>query len=123
MLEMNPQVRDLWVAALRSGDYKQGRGQLRKNDRYCCLGVLCDLHRIETGLGKWIVDTYKTDKSAAGIRDYLPQTVVQWAGLEERNSSVDSFLRETNPTVNGNALSRLNDDGSTFAQIADLIAI
>lgn len=37
-----------WIEALRSGKYKQGKGQLKQDDRYCCLGVLqeitnCDL--------------------------------------------------------------------------------
>lgn len=31
-----------WVEALRSGKYKQGRGQLKDTqDQYCCLGVAC----------------------------------------------------------------------------------
>lgn len=38
-------LRKKWVAALRSGKYQQGRGQLKYNPdrvaRYCCLGVLC----------------------------------------------------------------------------------
>jgi hypothetical protein len=29
-----------WLAALRSGKYKQGRGQLQHSGKYCCLGVL-----------------------------------------------------------------------------------
>jgi hypothetical protein len=29
-----------WVAALRSGEYKQGREALMRGDKYCCLGVL-----------------------------------------------------------------------------------
>ena len=37
-------IKQKWVAALRSGDYKQGRGYLRTIDNeYCSLGVLCDL--------------------------------------------------------------------------------
>ena len=32
-----------WVAALRSGEYKQTQGQLWSGDGFCCLGVLCDL--------------------------------------------------------------------------------
>lgn len=35
-----------WVAALRSGKYKQGAGCLRSYNYgyvYCCLGVLCDI--------------------------------------------------------------------------------
>lgn len=37
-------LRSAWLAALRSGEYKQGRKALR-TDRggFCCLGVLCDV--------------------------------------------------------------------------------
>lgn len=41
---MDAELKTKWVAALRSGKYEQGRGQLRTiNDLYCCLGVLGDL--------------------------------------------------------------------------------
>ena len=50
---MKKRVKKLWVEALRSGGYKQGRKRLRYGDTYCCLGVLCDLYRKETGEGKW----------------------------------------------------------------------
>lgn len=40
---MDREWRDEWVRALRSGEFKQGRGQLRHAGRYCCLGVLCQL--------------------------------------------------------------------------------
>lgn len=34
-----------WVEALESGKYEQGMGQLRNsNNRYCCLGVACDVN-------------------------------------------------------------------------------
>ena len=42
-----------WIAALRSGEYKQGRSYLRDGAEYCCLGVLCDVYRKETGKGEW----------------------------------------------------------------------
>lgn len=29
---MNPHIKQLWLTALRSGDYKQGKSQLRTND-------------------------------------------------------------------------------------------
>jgi hypothetical protein len=38
---MNKQLRDEWVKALRSGEYKQARKTLQHGDAYCCLGVLC----------------------------------------------------------------------------------
>lgn len=44
---MNPEIKAKWVAALRSGEYLQGTGQLLNTysgaSKYCCLGVLCDL--------------------------------------------------------------------------------
>lgn len=36
-----------WLAALRSGVYKQGKKHLCLNDRYCCLGVACDVQNVE----------------------------------------------------------------------------
>ena len=39
-----PLIEKVWIPALRSGDYKQGKGRLRDSkDRFCCLGVACDL--------------------------------------------------------------------------------
>ena len=35
--------RHVWVAALRSGSYRQARRVLRRNDRFCCLGVAEDV--------------------------------------------------------------------------------
>ena len=40
---MAPELKAKWVAALRSGKYKQGKGTLYKGGKHCCLGVL---HRI-----------------------------------------------------------------------------
>ena len=42
---MKREVKDKWIAALRSGKYKQGTGCLRDIDSnaFCCMGVLCDI--------------------------------------------------------------------------------
>jgi hypothetical protein len=43
---MNVEMKQKWVAALRSGNYKQGEGRLRDSRNcYCCLGVLCDISK------------------------------------------------------------------------------
>lgn len=73
---MNPEVKAKWIAALRSGEYKQGFYQLRQSDgRSCCLGVLCDLHAKETK-GEWMDGYYLGEWSR------LPAPVIIWAGLE-----------------------------------------
>lgn len=43
-----------WVAALRGGNYKQCFGEVRSNkgDKFCALGVLCDL-RAKKGVAVW----------------------------------------------------------------------
>lgn len=83
---MNKEVKTLWLEALRSDKYKQGKmclGKVSKgNNLYCCLGVLCEIaheHGIVTktentqnGLHRFVYD---------GQEQYLPPTVVKWAGL------------------------------------------
>lgn len=60
---MDAELKNAWIEALRSGEYEQGRKQLRyvavgndnDNDdapRYCCLGVLADL-LVKRGEGRW----------------------------------------------------------------------
>lgn len=46
---MDKKIARKWTEALRSGEYRQGKGTLKtKNGRYCCLGVLCDIQNIPT---------------------------------------------------------------------------
>lgn len=41
---MDKELKTKWVAALRSGKYKQGRGEYRSDDGcYCALGVLLNV--------------------------------------------------------------------------------
>lgn len=100
---MDQKIKDRWVEALRSGEYEQGRGALKSGDRFCCLGVLCDLF-VKDGLGTWGQDLF-------GSNGYLPPVVVAWAGLRNKSPAVDSLT-----------LTCLNDTFKTnFTQIADLI--
>ena len=46
-MAMNPEVKQKWIDALRSGKYEQGSEKLRSVSGYCCLGVLCDLYAQE----------------------------------------------------------------------------
>lgn len=44
---MDKNIKKLWVEALRSGKYKQGKNYLHRvidgENRFCCLGVLCKI--------------------------------------------------------------------------------
>ncbi|QGT54331.1 hypothetical protein b3_0087 [Synechococcus phage B3] len=41
---MKQEIKEKWVAALRSGEYQQTTGCLRSSEGFCCLGVLTDLY-------------------------------------------------------------------------------
>lgn len=108
---MNREIKKKWIAALRSGDYLQGRGVLRTRDSsYCCLGVLCDIYSKETGINFW--ETIDDGKfSFMKSRDILPKVVSEWAEVD-RNGSYD---------VEKNCLAYLNDKGKDFNYIANII--
>jgi hypothetical protein len=123
---MNPEIKAQWVAALRSGDYVQGRGRLRTSwgslqpHEFCCLGVLCDLAAKE-GQGTWLDRFYTNDdlsvifKPVVGLstETMLPRSVAQWAGMTCKDAE--------DPEIEGVPLSGHNDDGKNFKEIADLI--
>lgn len=104
---MNPEIKALWLAALRSGEYQQAEGMLRSDVGFCCLGVLCDLHA-KAGLGAWDELSYENTV------DLLPDIVAKWAELGNSPCINDALLVDLNDGVNGY-------EQRTFVQIADLI--
>ena len=135
---MNKEIMQKWVAALRSGKYKQTDGKLRSYEpdecgkySYCCLGVLCELHRLEQGAGEWgtAPATRLSSETTAydGQPDTLPISVRDWAGLR-MSSPVVYFALDEDSLDNlpderrEHELTYLNDDASWyFTQIADVI--
>jgi hypothetical protein len=100
---MKEEIKNLWVEALRSGNYKQRVGGLKPwNDGFCCLGVLCDISK----QGKWKEEQYLNND------EYLPNKVREWAGM----NSCSGYI----PTMR-DCLSLMNDHGMSFEQIADII--
>ncbi len=106
---MKHDIKKKWVEALRSGDYVQASGQLKNEDAFCCLGVLCDLW-IKEEDGSW---GYGLDHTVPPGRAMLIGGVVDWSGCAG------------NPFVDFNSdrrsLAGLNDQGETFETIATLI--
>jgi hypothetical protein len=104
---MNAELRKQWVAALRSGAYQQGHGCLyTTRNKYCCLGVLCDLYVQTHKEVGW--ELYRDDYWMLFGHPSLPTTaVMRWAGLS--SSDIDRLVT-------------MNDfDDKTFAEIADVI--
>lgn len=51
MEKLDPEFKAKWIAALRSGEYKQGKFYLEHNGGYCCLGVACKIAGAEAKSG------------------------------------------------------------------------
>ncbi len=86
-----------WLAALRSGKYKQGRLRLRSGDNFCCLGVLCDVYDPK----EW---------GEYGTYDYA-----------HNMPPLDVLIKCCLTPSFAHALAEANDKGKSFSEIADMI--
>jgi hypothetical protein len=120
---MTPNQKSVWLQALRSGEFKQGRHALYNSftDSYCCLGVaqkVCNLPAKDPGDGEFL----EVCKSFV----FLPQNLQR--ALARANDGVvsagdikDAFREAgylTTPVLETRGDGRM---GSTFAAIADWI--
>jgi hypothetical protein len=102
-----------WTDALRSGEYTQGKMALKgiHPDGYfshCCLGVLCEIQDIpqERGCHCYRFDNYSV---------LLPNSLAVKFGSNNGN-----FKEIDMPPIGGfHSLARANDEGVSFAEIAD----
>ena len=137
--------RKKWVEALRSGDYEQAISRLRLaadysdrvRDRFCCLGVACDL-AAQDGVGEWDDEMFQVDrtdnhpKHPAIVTDRsggtMPTAIRQYYGIDAEDGNIpvkDDVLDRDYPKTGLKAkhvtLSTLNDSGKSFDFIAEVI--
>ena len=95
-----------WLAALRSGKYKQGEGHLNCDGLYCCLGVLCEISYERIGLVKTdgVIVHYDNKNST------LPKKLSEIIGLDYFGG-----------LKNASCVSLNDDDGKSFTEIADIL--
>lgn len=104
---MNKEIKEEWLAALKSGEYKKGIGMLRSgDDRYCCLGVLCDLHNKKQEVNGWVAHKIvdETKYSYHCSVGYSPLAVQEWSDLKTMIT-----------------LTKLNDSSDTFDKVIEYI--
>lgn len=147
-MRMRADVKQAWVQALRSGEYRQGRGKLTRveedgSESFCCLGVLCDV-AIKMGAPFERVTVDVTNEFGQSVADnvvyqpvgnpvgrsgaVLPEKLVEWTGMTETEALGTYYPDDyVNPNLGGrDSLAELNDGNEvrepwTFEQIADLI--
>lgn len=93
---MDKEIKEQWLTALKSGNYKKGKTWLcsvekkpnnQSEIRYCCLGVLCDL-AVKNGIRvdlKWDPGLDSEILLYDGKATKLPSSVMYWARLKENN--------------------------------------
>jgi hypothetical protein len=89
-----------WIAALRSGEYVQGKGYLNRKEKYCCLGVAVDILDPNGWKGSFDVKCYEKEEAC------LTKQTLQKIGL--------SFELQAK-------LVKMNDNGHDFKSIADFL--
>lgn len=126
---LKPEVKELWTAALDSGEFKQGTGRLRSDilevASYCCYGVLCEVYRRTTGEGKWIKTSsgamsFKPNDDAMAMIGLPPPLVLDWAFT----GGDTEFATDVNVVINScrDRLHMHNDKNEkTFTEISAAI--
>ena len=109
-----------WIAALRSGEYQQCTGRLKKGGPslrfeerrgFCCLGVwldICDVEWEDTDY-----DWYSYNDASSN----LPDLDYKELGLKSDDGLIEPPIKYNNHTYE--YLTDCNDHGLTFEQIAD----
>lgn len=115
---MDAEIKAKWIAALRSGEYRQGRETMRQGDRYCCLGVLCDVDGAQ-----WELAVRKDDLFYApgyGIEQLEPD-VRDDLGLTDDEHMALLSMNDGNISDDEAARWGVEKRPHTFAEIADWI--
>lgn len=112
-IRMPKELLEKWLAALRSGEYKQCAGLLTDDaGGYCCLGVL---QVVADG------DVERNERVGCAYHypsiDWLADHSVKFA--DEQNELGRGWVPYL-PAL-GAVASKANDEGKTFAEIADAI--
>jgi len=96
MKRMNPEFKDKLLIALRSGDYRQTRSQLKNTDGcYCVMGVGCQL----SGLGDWVDDgddgyMCYVLKDGVGYWSGAPQPVLDQMGIDSETENWLGYMND-----------------------------
>lgn len=134
VFKLKPKVKKLWLDALRNGEYKQTRRQLHNSEGFCCLGVLSDVLMKNGLVSEPLVWTQSPNRIEGVMRlvnqkdpcgsssDTLPiEPVIKAAFIEP-----DAILGRGNNLIAWRisrkcSLFNMNDEGSTFLEIAAVI--
>ena len=106
---MKKDIKKKWIDALRSGKFKQGSGELcnMESNKYCCLGVLCEITRQDNPHIKRTKEGHYSLHKKDSVDGQLDDAMLTYFGIDDEIQ---------------NELIDMNDDrDKSFKQIADYI--
>jgi len=103
---MDPEAKAKWIEALRSGIYPQTQKILRNDEGFCCLGVACDVFGARWKPARSSDSSYFAVAKGEAQSAIIPTPIRDKIGL----GADDEWT-----------LTRINDNGHSFAEIADWI--
>lgn len=118
---MRKEAKDLWVAALKSGEFKQIKGKLHDGKGYCALGVLAALALNEG------VCTFGPGNTFDGRTETISYNIRKWAEIDFNDDNEELKLSKSAGKItfvhNGKrtSVADLNDSGLSFKDIAEII--
>lgn len=111
-----------WIAALRSGTYKQGKDNLKKanfentESKFCCLGVAFDLFGKQIGVTEKLLENgisvYECGEEFSDSVLLVP--VSEKIGLDSQKG----IARDNKGSILSTCLAEDNDNGMSFDEIA-----
>ena len=98
-----------WIEALKSGLYAQGVFALRRDDKFCCLGVACEIFGVPR------TPTTGSNEMAYGLSEEICGAPIETIDLLQLWGTAGDDIGSQS------SLATLNDNGHTFAEIATLL--
>lgn len=107
-----------WLQAIESGDYPQGRQYLNKNNKFCCLGVACELFSVVVGSFSAsendLVTCYGNEEEDESCYCLAPADTTRTLALRDDAGRIDGKSEY-------NSLASMNDNNLDFPTIAKFI--
>lgn len=101
---MNPEWKAKWIEALRSGKFRQGRGDLCSDDgAMCCLGVLRHIHDpkdtgSDCGWGEFLntdqMGLFELSWREANLLTAMNDGSGPWAGRRQTFDQIADYIEE-----------------------------
>lgn len=109
------EIKSQWLDALRSGKFKKGAKFLCVKEKYCCLGVLCEVQKIPFIINSVGKKLYSDSQEGMALMNTNPlydvlSTLGHFKGFRFRteNYFIDS-------------LAHINDNTKTFKKVISII--